>query len=61
MVGGRKKRSNVIRSDGSFSAEPEGYVRSRVGVRESGYFWLSVSLSKSGHQAKHADGGGGGV
>lgn len=24
---------------------------------ESGYFWLSVSLSKSGHRAKHADGG----
>ncbi len=23
----------------------------------SGYFWLSVSLSKSGHRAKHADGG----
>lgn len=25
--------------------------------RGGGYFWLSVSLSKSGHQAKHADGG----
>lgn len=27
------------------------------GGRESGYFWLRVSLSKSGHRAKHADGG----
>lgn len=27
------------------------------GGAEGGYFWLSVSLSKSGHQAKHADGG----
>lgn len=29
----------------------------RGGRGESGYFWLSVSLSKSGHRAKHADGG----
>lgn len=28
-----------------------------VAVGGSGYFWLSVSLSKSGHRAKHADGG----
>lgn len=27
------------------------------GGGESGYFWLSVSLSKSGRRAKHADGG----
>lgn len=36
--------------------EGGGVVEGGGAVGENGYFWLSVSLSKSGHGAKHADG-----